>query len=121
MSLPLLLFSDFYFIHLLLLLENDSAGMGDTDGDKNYTASAKIDDDDDYDDDGYINLSTKTTPLTTAFPIHQCIVASVSTYFQSLFKRRKHGQTREHKTQTSIIKLLPDAIKYSWIMFILAL
>ncbi len=54
---------------------------------------------------------TKIAPLTTTFHVHQCILAGGSTYFQSLFNKRKGIQTCEHETQGSIIKLHPLAIQ----------
>jgi hypothetical protein len=38
--------------------------------------------------DGISNQSTETTLLTTTFYVHQCILASESTYFRSLLKKR---------------------------------
>lgn len=54
-------------------------------------------------------LSTGADPPTT-FNVHKTILASVSTYFRSLFRKRKH-QTSEHQHQISIIKLCPAAIQ----------
>jgi hypothetical protein len=62
-------------------------------------------------DDADTNLNDETAPLTTTFHVHRIILASVSTYFQSLFKKRKQNQTSEHETQTSTIKLHPLAIE----------
>jgi hypothetical protein len=39
----------------------------------------------DEDDDGIANLSNEDAPLTATFHVHQSILASVSTYFQSQF------------------------------------
>jgi hypothetical protein len=108
-----------------IILKDDIACVGDTDsavrdekkahdGEKNDTASAKSDDND---KDGTTKLSTETAPLTKTFHVHRNILASVSTYFRSLFRKRKHSQTSEHQTQTSIIKLHPEAIK-SFPMFL---
>ncbi len=56
-------------------------------------------------------LSNEVTPLTTTFHVHRYILAGGSTYFRSLFKKRKNNQTSEHETQTSTIKLKPEAVK----------
>jgi len=56
-------------------------------------------------------LSNEVTPLTTTFHVHRNILAGGSTYFRSLFKKRKNNQTSEHETQTSTIKLKPEAVK----------
>ena len=56
-------------------------------------------------------LSNEVTPLTTTFHVHRNILAGGITYFRSLFKKRKNNQTSEHETQTSTIKLKPEAVK----------
>jgi len=78
---------------------------GDVEG-KNGTCGAKNDG-----DNGNTDLSDETASLTNIFYVHRNILASESTYFRSLFKKRKYNQTSEHQTQTSIIKLHPQAIQ----------
>jgi len=52
-----------------------------------------------------------TAENNTTFHVHRSILANGSTYFRSLFKKRKNNQTSEHETQTSTIKLKPEAVK----------
>ncbi len=73
---------------------------------KKYDQEANYEEDNnDGEDDDEI------TPLTTTFYVHRSILASVSTYFQSLFKMELRYQTSEHESQTSTIKLHSQAIK----------
>jgi len=51
------------------------------DGQKSYTARNN-----NHHHDGIAALSKETTPSTTTFHVHRNILASVSTYFRSLFK-----------------------------------
>jgi hypothetical protein len=76
------------------------------DGQKSYTASNN-----NNHHDGIATLSEETTPSTTTFHVHRGILASVSTYFQSLFKMDLRYKTCEHESQTSTIKLKPEAVK----------
>jgi len=75
-------------------------------GQKSNTASNNK-----YHHDGITVLSEETTPITTTFHVHRGILASVSTYFRSLFKVDLRYQTCEHESQTSTIKLKPEAVK----------
>lgn len=89
-----------------IILESSDDGMKNDYVSKKYDQEANYEEDNnDGEDDDEI------TPLTTTFYVHRSILASVSTYFQSLFKKRKYNQTSEHQTQTSTIKLHSQAIK----------
>jgi hypothetical protein len=83
--------------------QSDTARTGEQVGNDQKKDTASINNKDDND--------TEAAPLTTTFYVHQNILASVSTYFRSLLKKRKHSQTSEHQTQTSTIKLYPKAIE----------
>jgi hypothetical protein len=88
-------------------MDGSTETIGEQTGDvrKNDTASAE------KGDDGNTNLSIETDPLPTTFHVHRNILASVSTYFRSLFQMEKHHKTNEHLHQTSTIKLHSEAIK----------